>query len=418
LITQGFELTLPVEDFRFAFQANINDKSTEVFVVGFGQPILRSAANYDWTKQDLSVETTLQYLGSEPVVQKSSINGLTQGTFTMTKGKLLNIDSGYSIGKDVHLLVQGSGKEIFNGKIALDQSHFLTTNYHVDEAQLKAFTGELQEQLKKDMQAADTDVKDKFNRVQTFWTQKLEKIQKASPDFTQLTKEYHDEVVKLIDELKADPAINKLIDQATTLVADLAKTFESLATAISEQLKTIEEEFKKYYELTLSTFNENILPEIKKLYDVLQQLVTELYEQTVKLLSAVFERAAKALKTFEEDFNKISKAIKDATGNSYEAIAQFIKDIAQELKDLCTVLKEQIQTLPGVEFVKEKYAEILGDFSPLETVKVVLAELISSIAQIVPEQAKPFFDKISDYVQKVSSRHTSISNRFLTFSCL
>lgn len=402
LITVGTELTLPIDDFRFGMTTTVNEKSSEVLVVGFGQQFLRSNANYDLGKQDFSVETTVQCLGSDPVVQKTEIKGLTEGSFTMNKGKLFNIDSGYAIGKDLHLLVKGAGIEIFNGKIALDQSHFLTSNYHVDEAQMKAFTAQLQDQIKKDYQSAEADVKDKFVRAQAYWTHKLDKIQKATPDFAAFTNEYKQELEMLVSELKQDPAIKKLIDQASAIVGELAKAFNSLTEAIQQQWSTIEAAVRQFYEQALTAFNERILPEIQKLYRSLQQLVSEVYEQTIKLLSAAFERVTKALKTFEEDFNKISKAIRDATGNSFEAIGQYIKDITQEIKDLIELFKSQIQTLPGVDYLKEKYNELFGDIKPIETLKVVFLELISSISQVVPDQAKPLFEKFSDYVEKVS----------------
>lgn len=404
LISIGTELVLPIDDFRFGCTTNINDKNSEVVVTAFNQQILKTSANYDINKQDLSMETTIQYKGSDPIVQKSSITGLTQGSFTVTKGKLINIDSGYAIGKDLHLIVKGSGKEIFNGKVALDQSHFLTSNYHIDEAQMKAFTGDLQTQIKKDLEKADADVREKISRLQTFWSQKLEKIQKAAPDFTQFTNEYQQEVTKLVEELKQDPAIKKLIDQVSALVGEMAKLFNTLANAIGEQISTIQTALQQFYEQSVSAFNEKILPELKKLYEAIQQVASELYEQSVKLLSAAFERVAKALKTFEEDFNKISKTLREATGNIYEAIGQYITEITKEFKDLCELLKQQMQSLPGVDFVKEKYAELMGDFSPMETLRIVLAELISSIGQVVPEQAKPLFDKLSDYVQKVKAK--------------
>lgn len=401
LFTIGSELTLPIKDFRFGANALVTDKSSEFMILAFGQPLLKSNANYDLSKQNLDVETTLQYLGTDPCVQKTSINGLTQGSFTLNKGNLLNVDSGYSIGKDLHLIVKGSGKEIFNGKIALDQSHFLTSNYHVDEVQLKEFTGQLQEHMKNDYSKAEADVKSKFTEIQNFWTQKLEKIQKASPDFSQLQKEYEQEVKNMVEELKQDPAIKKLIDQFTAIIGELAKAFSTISASISEQFATIQDALKKFYEQALTAFNEKILPEIKKLYSSLQKLASDLYEQSVKLLSAVFERVAKSLKTFEEDFNKISKTIRDAFGSTYEAIGQYMKEICQEIKDLFELLKQQLQTLPGVEFVKEKYHALMGDFAPVETLKVVLTELLTSLGQAVPPQAKPLFDKLSEYVQKV-----------------
>lgn len=401
LFTIGTELTLPVDDFRFGINAFVGEKNSEVVVVGFNQPLLKSASVYDLGKQDFSVETTLQYFGSDPVVQKAAINGLTQGSFTMNKGQLFNIDSGYSIGKDIHLLVKGAGKELFNGKIALDQSHFLKSNYHVDDAQLKAFTGQLQNQIKQDYQKAEADVMAKFEKCQNFWSQKLEKLQKAAPDFTQLQNEYQQEINQLVTELKQDPALKKLIDQTSAIVGELAKAFSTISAAIAEQFSTIQAAVTQYYEQALTAFNEKILPQIKKLFEAVLQLTSEVYEQTVKLLSAAFERLAKALKTFEEDFNKISTMIRDTFGSTYEAFGQYIKEIAQELKDLIESFKTQLQSLPGIDFVKQKYTELLGDFSPIETAKIVLMELVSSFAQIVPEQAKPFFDKFADYVQKV-----------------
>ena len=401
LITIGSELTLPIQDFRFGLNAFLNDKSGEIIVIGFNQQVLKSIATFDANKYDMNVETTIKYLGSEPVVQKSSITGLTQGSFTLSKGNLFNVDSGYGIGKDIHLIVTGSGKEVFNGKIALDQSHFLSSNYHVDEAQFKAFTNNLQEQVKKDLDTADSEVKDKFNRLQSFWNEKLGKIQQAVPDFTQFQAEYQQELNKLVDELKQDPAIKKIIDQVAAIVGELAKAFEQISKAVSEQLATVEKALKENYEQSVKAFNENILPEIKKLYESLQQLLSEVYEQSVKLLTAVFERIAKALKTFEEDFNNISKAIKEATGNSYEAIGDFINSISQELKDLFETIKQQLQSLPGIDYLKEKYTEILGDFNPLETVKSVFAEFLAAISEVIPEQAKPLFDQVSDYLRKV-----------------
>lgn len=417
LINIGAEITLPLDDFNFGLNVFVNDKNTEVLFIAFGKTLLKSSASYDLSKQDISVETMLQYLGSsDPIVQKSSIIGLTQGTFTMSKGRLFNIDSGYQIGKDLHLLVQGTGKNIFNGKIALDQGHFLSSTYHIDDAQLKAFTVQLQEEVKKDLADANADLQDKVRKLQTFWSFKVDKIMQASPEFSQLYNEYQQEVAKLIDELKQDSAIKKLIDQITSIISEFAKTFNTLATAFSVQLATIETTVKQYYEQLSKAFNEKILPEVQKLFESLQHLISELYKQSVKLLTAFFERIAKALKAFEADFNTISKALRDATSSTYEAIGQYIRDISQEIKELCAMLKHQIQTLPGVEFIKSKYREILGDFNPIDTLNVVLAELLSSIAQVVPEQARPLFDKFSNYITKVKLFHSiSYKNNNLRF---
>lgn len=401
LVTIGSDFTLPVDEFRFGLHANLNENNGELIIVCFGQPVLTSTATYDLKKPEINIETVATYLGLDPIVEKITISGLTQGKFSLTKGNLINIDTGYEIGKDIHLTVIGSGNEIFNGKIALDQSHFLTSTYHVDDVQLKSFATQLQDSIKADYEKTNEAVKEKITKLQSRWTAKLEKIQQASPDFKRLQQEYKDELNKLVDELKQDPAIKKLIDSFTTTVAELAKTFNTLAAAINEQLVTIETALKEYYEQATTAFNEKILPELKRLHEAVHKLVSELYEQTVKILTAVFERVAKALKTFEGDFNKISKVLKEATGGACEAIGQYIREITKEIKDLITLIKEQIQSLPGIEYVKDKYKELVGDFNPVDTLKAVLVELINAVSEFVPEQAKPFFDQLLDYMRKV-----------------
>lgn len=402
LITIGSELVLPVEDFRFGMSASATDNSFEVFIIGFGQELLKSIGNYNFKEPNLSIETKLQHFGAEPCVFKSSLTGLTQGSFTMSKGNLLNVDSGFAVGKDIHLLVKGSGNEIFNGKIALDPKEFLTTTYKVNDAQMKTFSKELQDEIKKDSESAEKEVKAKCERVQQFWDQKLKQLLDATPDFTKFNQEHTQEVKKLIDELKQDESLRRFIDQAVNIVSELLKTFTVITQTIGEQVVAIEKIFTEYYQKATEAYKQNILPELEKLYQSLRQLVSDVYGQTVKMVTAVFERVAKALKAFEEDFNKIASQLKEISANTYEIIGKYIQDIMQELKELIELIKTQIESLPGVDYLKEKYDEIATQFNIIEQVKLVVQELLSSIVHVVPEKVKPLFEKIVQYLDKVT----------------
>ncbi|CRL08258.1 CLUMA_CG020838, isoform A [Clunio marinus] len=400
LFTMGNELTMPIDGFRFGMNAFVNEQSAELIVITFGEEILKSSANYDLKKQDFKTATSLKFLGSEKITQTASINGLTQGTFTISKRPVFNVNSGYTIGKDIYLVVKGSNKEIFDGKISLDKGHFLNSNYHINDVEMKEFTSNLQKDLMNDLKNGETYMKDKLGKLQSFYEQKLNTITKASPNFDRLENEYREELNKLLNELQADPSMKKFIDQLSAIISELAKTYNTILEAVEKQMSIVENAIREYSIVAIEAFNEQILPQLQKLFDAVQKLVSELYEQTLKLLSAVFERIAKALKSFEGDFNKISKVLKDTTAGIYEGMEQYSKEICQELKDLFELLKQQFLSLPGVEYIKETYAELVGEFAPLETLKLVLAELLSSLAHAVPDEAKPFFEKFSDYVQK------------------
>lgn len=268
----------------------------------------------------------------------------------MTKGNLLNVDAGYGLSKGIHLKVIGSGKEIFNGNVALDSAHFLKTNYKVDDEGVKAFSTALQEQLKSDCDAAEADVKDKFEKIKAFRAQKIERLQKALPDFSKFTQEYMTEVSALIEEIKSDPNVMKLVDTITPFVTEITKYFETLMNIISEQIEFMQEFSTQIYNDFMTTFNEKILPELQKIYKKMQELTKELVENATKAATAAIERAAKALKIFEEDFNRISQSFKDLTGGSFETLSQFVKDIFEEVKQLYMQVRDHFKSLPGTKF--------------------------------------------------------------------
>lgn len=265
----------------------------------------------------------------------------------MSKGSLLNVDGGYGFGKDLHLKVIGSGQEIFNGNVALDSAHFLKTNYKIDDAQVKAFTAKLQEQITNDWNAAEADVKAKFKKIKNYKEQNLDRFVKALPDFKAFTQEYTKEIKILIEELHSDPNIKKFYDTISPFIEIISKFFEDLLTITSEQLATTQEFLQTLYSDFMTSFNEKIVPELKKLFDKTQELIKELIDNATKAATAAIERAAKALKEFEGDFSRISQSFKDLTGGVMETITQYYNEIVKELKELYEQLREQIKNLPG-----------------------------------------------------------------------
>lgn len=354
-----------------------------------------------------------RYLNTEPFVSKARIHGLTEGSFTITKGQLLDVNGGYGIGKDIHLVVKGSGQEVFNGKVALDTAHFLNTDYKVDDEQVKHLTGKIQEQIKKDLQAADEEIKSKFEKVKNYRAEKLDKMIKALPDFRTFSKQYSAEIQKLTKELQEDENIKKFLEIVTPVITELSENFGKVSAAIGEQIGAIQQFIQQLYEQVNTAFNDRILPELKKLYDALQSLTRELIDQGTKMITAVFERAAKALKIFQDDFNKLSAAFKDLTGGTFETLASYVKEILNEFKELYGQLREQLANLPGLDMIKQKYSEYFGSFTPLQAVSAVVEEVITTMMDLVPEQAKPFFEKLNAYLKKKFDGETVNDMEFL-----
>lgn len=340
-----------------------------------------------------------RYLKSEPFVSKASIKGLSEGTFTLTKGALLNVDGGYGLGKDIHMLVKGSGKEVFNGKVALDTAHFLKTTYKVDDQQVKALTTAVQDQIKKDMETAKNDVNDKFEKVKKYRSDKIEAAEKALPDFRQFNQEYSKDVQALIKELQEDQNVMKFMEIVSPVLTELSKYFEEFVNIFGEQYEFLEEFCRNMCTELSTAFNERILPELKKFYNSLQTLLEELMSQGTKIVTALLERASKALKSFEEDFNKISQSFKDITGGIFESITQYVNGIIDEVKAIYENVRETLKSLPGLDALKTKYDEYFTSFSPIQAIAAVIEEVLSTVMDLVPENAKPFFNKLNSYIR-------------------
>lgn len=397
--TYGYELILPVDDFKFSLNAFASTKNLELSAVAFNEEFLKTTGQYDPETHNINMEGSFRYLKSEPFVSKASIKGLSEGSFTLTKGQLLNVDGGYGLGKYLHMLVKGSGKEVFNGKVALDTAHFLKTTYKVDEQQVKALTTAVQDQIKKDIETAKNDVTEKFEKVKKYRTDKIDAAEKALPDFRQFNQEYSKDIQALLKELQEDQNVMKLMEIVTPVLAELSKYFEELVNIFGEQYEVLEEFCKKICNEISIAFNERILPELKAFYNSLQVFLEELISQGTKMVTAVFERASKALKTFEEDFNKISQAFKDITGGIFESITLYVNGIIEEVKAIYQNVRETLNSLPGLDALRKKYEEYFSSFSPIQAVAAVIEEVLSTIMDLMPDNAKPFFNKLNSYIR-------------------
>lgn len=126
-----------------------------------------------------------------------------------------------------------------------------------------------------------------------------------------------------------------------------------------------------------------------------------MYQETIDLLSAVFERTIKALKVFEEDFNKVGKVFSEVFKNFATAAAKWIEVLRKEVKDIYELVSNYLKTLPGLDFIKEKYETLFAEYKIPETVLSVLKDLSSLLKQSVPTKAiADFVDTTLAYIEK------------------
>lgn len=156
----------------------------------------------------------------------------------------------------------------------------------------------------------------------------------------------------------------------------------------------------EFYTNSYQVFSEKVLPSLKELYNQVEHVVYNIYSETVKLFKALFERIVKSLKTFEDDFNKITQSFGDLFKNFAEIFNKFLESIESELKGLVNIIKEYMKNLPEFDKIKEKYQEIMKTYHIPQQIDALVKETAGLIQHILPTQeVNTFIDNVVFYIE-------------------
>lgn len=201
----------------------------------------------------------------------------------------------------------------------------------------------------------------------------------------------------------------------------LSKTFGEFYNIAMENFKKISAVATEFYKSVLDTFQQKILPAFKEIQAKIEQALFAIYQDTIDLLSAVFERTMKALKVFEEDFNKVGKVFSEVFKNFASAAAKWIEVLRKEIKDIYDLVSNYIKTLPGLDFIKEKYETFFAEYKVPEAVLSVLKDISSTLKASLPtREISEWIDITMAYLEKKLTNKDvndldSIKNIYLSF---
>lgn len=138
-VSVGGQFVSPTPDLRVGFYAFGSDHNAELLVTGFNEELVHVTGTFDSNKMNAELRSTCRLLGTRPIVGQLTVSGMTAFTGAIEREKLLKINGEFSVGKEASLVLVGADKELFRGKVALDQANFLTSEYKVNDNDIKAF---------------------------------------------------------------------------------------------------------------------------------------------------------------------------------------------------------------------------------------------------------------------------------------
>lgn len=392
-LSAGGSLTGPVNDVKLETYFFAGEDLLEVIVQAFNERIFFVHGTYDIKTHSGVVNTEAKLIGSTPLVGVANYRGFQSLDFNYKKDNLIAVNGQYDFGKLARLTVSSANEELFNGKIVLDQSHFLSSEYKVDDAKIKTFFKTFQQNLKTETEKSQQFWIQQYEKIQQQLKRNFETLKTAIPDFKRLQTEYTNSLEKLGDELLSDKSIKELFEFLRKIFVDLGKIFNDVITVVTESFQKLYTLVFEFYQNLYEAFKEKILPAFKDLFSKLESIFFSVYEETVGLITAVIERVAKALKTFEVDFTKVSDTFSEVLKNVATAFGKYKDVLEKELRDIYKLVVDIIQNLPGLDTFKERFNEIVESYNLPEYFLNIMREFTSAIKDSLPTK------EVSDFVQ-------------------
>ncbi|XP_022112947.2 apolipophorins [Pieris rapae] len=232
--------------------------------------------------------------------------------------------------------------------------------------------------------------------------------EKASGDFKQMLKRiepkakeleqmYREDFQKLMQEITNDKTIKELSEAAHDLIQIIAKMIDEVVTVtkplVDKSIEAVTTVSKKICEL----YEQQVEPQLKELYKnisaVVNQYLDGIIDTAAHLSAIVIDFFEKHKPEVDELINTISNIFKDIVRILFAQMKEWRVRISQ----ICSEVTQQIQEIPILAMIKEKWTELAVP----EQALAIVQEAHQTVRAFLPtEETKNFSDALFNYVQK------------------
>lgn len=208
---------------------SVSPKSFEITIIVLNEPLFTAHGTLSTKQSELKAQYNT--FGGKPVVLIVKSQGLSSVNLQVDWRELFKAESKLALGKEAVVVVQCAGQDLFNGRTALDPSHFLSTQYKVNEEGIKDLVVRLgsnwcepcnitvihsqkrmEEQAKTDGQQVRAAIEQNFNKIREQYKKQAEDAKDSLPDFSALQETYERNIKEIIDEISSDTSLRNIVD--------------------------------------------------------------------------------------------------------------------------------------------------------------------------------------------------------------
>ncbi|KAH8256440.1 hypothetical protein KR032_007301, partial [Drosophila birchii] len=376
----------------------LNKEKLEILLSESDNQIIQFIGDFNKQKRSAKLNSKLQILNKKPL----EINAEVHPTFaklSLKRPDLIDSNAEITLGKEFKFDISGNGKQLLNGRVALDPTNFLQTNYLASEENIKAFWDNVESEVNEDVENISHNIKNKFKQLKQESESIVKLAQDSYPDFTKFKDKYDDTVKAFIQELETDPSIATIINGIRTLFEKYSELIAQLTKSVTESFEKTQKSLIEIFDKLQALWNDSILKAWEDLYLTASKVITQLHNEIFTAYRKSFENSLEALKKYGPVLKNYNKAIAEFLKPLNEGLQELIKVLSHAVEEMSEELKKFIANIPTFEAIHKEINEKIASLKLIEkTIEFVnsLFEQFSILPQT--EETTQFLQKLHDYL--------------------
>ncbi|XP_017126038.2 apolipophorins [Drosophila elegans] len=378
--------------------SSLGKEKLEIALTESNKQLLQILGDFNRQKRYAKFIAKVQVLDKNAIEIISEIQ-TTSAKISVKRQDFIDGNAEIKLGKELKFDVTGSGKPLLNGRVSLDATNLLQTNYLINEENVNAFLVDVKTEVNKDTDYFAKNIKERFEKLRQATDENVKLATEALPDFSKLNGRVVENTKGLIKELEADPSIAPIIDGIRTLFEKISGIVDDLSKAISETFEKASKSIVEIYEKLQALWKDSLLKAWEDLILTANKLFGQLYNEIISVYTKAFKNVLSALEKYGPTLKNYGKAIAETLKPINDASQELIKLLVHSAEGLIDEFKQYFANLPTFESIRNEFNEKVKNLKLIEKAIDFVNSLFDQL-NILPQtqETTEFLQKLHDYL--------------------
>ncbi|XP_030379753.1 apolipophorins [Scaptodrosophila lebanonensis] len=402
--SSGAELQSATSELKVGAFVIANKERLEVLVNALDEQILHIAGNFNTQKSIVKLNTKLQAFGQKPVEITSEVHP-TLAKITVKRQGLVDANAEVKLGKEFKFDIVGSGKPLFNGRVALDAANFLQTTYKSNDQDVDGFLKSAEAEIKQETEVVTQKIKQRFEKLRQRVEEQVKLAKESTPDFQRLKDSYNSNAKAIVKELESDPSLAPIINAIQNWYEKIEKIIDQITKTSSATFEKLQKTVVELYEQAQTVWRDSLLKTWEEIVVAATKLVGQARIEIVNAYTKALQQILEVLEKYGPELKNYGKAIKEAIKPLSEAAQELFKVTISATEELIQDLKEYLEKLPTFDAIRDEVADKLQKLQLVEKTLIFLNNVFDQL-QILPQtpETTELLQKVHEYLENKLKR--------------